>query len=373
MDGMARRDANDPANKDVVAEHGAPGRYIVVSQVKSNRVVYYTDDPDYEPEMAGDCYYVSIYDGTLPIGMTLRNCWGWRFNGRAFIEAREMPERSPEESLLESDRRALLRLLNEKIEAVRRPFAPACAYGDMARQVKLKEARLYLSRSREMFCSEDSIDSLKAVAAARNCSVWEAARLVVAKAEENERVVAESERFREQLSEAIKVAKDEGTLLELRRWLLDGVYPELSVRFAFSIDTTRPVDRQRILSEAHRLHEMSRLKAQLREAINRERRSAHSDYVGNDEVLRHKVMLAQSILDNGGRRRESIDYSVLETYAEARNLPLETACALLVDSFALNRERLMKTERVKDRVLARIDAIATTNDIDEIEELIAVM
>ena len=99
-----------------------PPTTIIVSQVKSNRVVYFTDDLDYQPPMEGDWYYVSTYQGPLPKDMTLRNCWGWRFNGGVFKDAREAPRQSAAESLLENNRKALRRLLREKIDARARTF-----------------------------------------------------------------------------------------------------------------------------------------------------------------------------------------------------------------------------------------------------------
>lgn len=371
MNDMLNVTQGDTASGNGQATSGIPGRYVVISQVKSNQVVYYTDDPDYQPPISGDWYYVSIYEGVLPAGMNLRNCWGWRFNGRSFADARQVKMHSPEESLLAHNRKSLQKILNEKIEVVRHPFMPSCSHGDLARRAKLDEALQYLAQPESMSGRKDSYKLLEAVAIARNCSLAEAARLVVARAEEYERVIAESERFREQMSQAIDAAKDDRALLALRDWLQDGGYPELAARFKFHADTTEPANRNESLGEVHRRHEMSRLKAQLCEVINRERRLNHSDYIGNDEVLRHKVMLAQSLIENGGKRRNNIDYSILENYAEARGLSLETACALLVDSFALCRERLMKTERMKDLVMARIDAVTTMNDIDEIEKMIA--
>ena len=68
-----------------------------------------------------------------------------------------------------------------------------------------------------------------------------------------------------------------------------------------------------------------------------------------------------------GNRREGIDYGALEAYAEARALPLTDAAQLLLNSLAAGRELLMRTERIKDRVLARIDAIKTLNDVRVVE------
>ena len=66
---------------------GAPRVLTIVTQVKSNRVVYFTDDADYLPPTDGDWYYVSSTLGDLPKGMSLRNCWRWRFNGGVFTDA----------------------------------------------------------------------------------------------------------------------------------------------------------------------------------------------------------------------------------------------------------------------------------------------
>src|SRR5437879_693223 len=75
--------------------------YTVVTQVKSNRVVYFTDDADYVTPMDGDWYYVSNYHGALPKGMTLRNCWRWRFNGGVFTDGgAHKPEKSAKQALI---------------------------------------------------------------------------------------------------------------------------------------------------------------------------------------------------------------------------------------------------------------------------------
>lgn len=163
MNDMVNVAHDDSTTENGEATVGFAGRYVIVSQVKSNRVVYYTDDRDYQPPMTGDWYYVSIYDGILPAGMNLRNCWGWRFNGRAFVDAREVKMHSPEESLLANNRKSLLKILNEKIEAVRHPFMPSCAHGDLARRAKLKEARQYLARPEGTIGKEDSYKLLEAV------------------------------------------------------------------------------------------------------------------------------------------------------------------------------------------------------------------
>ena len=43
-----------------------PKTWSLVTQVKSHRVVYFTDDPAYQPPMDGDWYYVSPFAGNSP-------------------------------------------------------------------------------------------------------------------------------------------------------------------------------------------------------------------------------------------------------------------------------------------------------------------
>jgi hypothetical protein len=54
---------NDPIHApESGADCGNPlSCWIVVTQVKSDRVVYFTDDPGYQPPMEGDWYYCSPF------------------------------------------------------------------------------------------------------------------------------------------------------------------------------------------------------------------------------------------------------------------------------------------------------------------------
>lgn len=344
--------------------------WIIVSQVKSNRVVYFTDDEDYQPPTEGDWYYCSTYGGHLPKGMTLRNCWGWHFNGGVFADARENPKKSGKELLIDSNRKALLRILNEKIDAVRAPFQPDCMQGAAIRQQKWHEAQQLLALEPppgdENAQASLRLPLLNAVATARNISLLEAAKLVTAKAQEAQEVLQESERFREQFKQAIQSAKSETQLLELREWLLDKIYPALTEQFKYQLQNTEPLNLDKPIKDTHRLHEVTRLKAQLREAINKKRAPIHSDYIQNDEVRKHKAKLAQALLSNQGNPVEGLDLSLLHTYAQARSLSLGNAAHLVLNSVASAGQLLVQTEQIKDTMLARIDAVRTLRDIRQV-------
>lgn len=341
--------------------------WTIVTQVKSNRVVYFTDDPSYEPLMDGDWYYVSIFHEALPKGMTLRNCWRWRFMGGRFTDAgtpRALPQA---ERLLEANRKALHQILTEKIDAIRAPFTPSCRDGDVLRAMKREEARTFLAGN---IPAGTTLPLLEAVALARRCTLLEAAEFILAKDTEYRALLTESERFREQLARAIDAASTPEKLLEVREWLLDSVYPELTQRFRLKLVDTEPLDLNKALDATQRTHEIARLKARLRELVNEARKPLHSDYIRNDDARRRKLRLAQLVATNlaAGRPAEAVppgmgvDFDPLRIYAEARGLTLAEAADLLLRSAEVTEAILDQTERLKDRLLVRIEAVQSLND-----------
>ncbi len=125
------------------------------------------------------------------------------------------------------------------------------------------------------------------------------------------------------------------------------------------------------ISEPHRVHEIARLKVRLRETINKRRQPIRSDYLGNEEMRLHKAMLARNLLDNGGNKRQGIDYGALETYADARNLPLPEAAQQINKSLAAAWELQIQTEGIKDQLLAQIEAIQSLRDIEAMDQILS--
>lgn len=341
--------------------------YTVVTQVKSNRVVYFTDDPDYAPPMDGDWYYLSSYRGSLPDGMTLRNCWSWRFNGSVFVDAHDARAKPRKEALLDHNREALLGILREKIDAVRAPLAPTCVMGEPARRAKLAEAQAFLNASNSL----PAYPLLEGVATARNLSLAEAAELVQARARQSERILLETEFIREQMAAAIRNAATEAELLRLREWLLDQVYPELTRQTVFKRENTRPPELDAPLPAAQLVHEQARLRVQLRERINQQRAGCTSEYLMDDVMLKHKGKLAELLLAHGGEKTAGVDFAVLEQYADAHGLTLPEAARGVLAALGEAGRLLAETERTKDRLLARIAAVRTLRDVRAVSAEIA--
>jgi hypothetical protein len=211
---------------------------------------------------------------------------------------------------------------------------------------------------------------LEAVALARRCTLLEAAQFILAKDAEYRALLTESERFREQLARAIDAASTQARLLEVREWLLDSVYPELTQRFRLKLVDTEPLDLNQALDATQRTHEIARLKARLRELVNEARKPLHSDYIRNDDMRRRKLRLAQLVATNlnAGRPAEAVppgmgvDFEPLRAYAEGRGLSLPEAAEVLLRSAEVTEAILDQTERLKDRLLARIEAVRSLND-----------
>ena len=332
---------------------------VIVTQVKSNRVVYFTDDPDYAPPMDGDWYYLSHYLGDLPAEMSLRNCWRWRFNGGVFTDTKPKGvARPPRVPLLDHNRKALLQILNDKIDGVRAQYAPSCIMGALAREQKLREAERYRT-ARE----GGEYPMLEAVAQARNLALADAAQLVKDRAAFAGNAIAETERVRERFALAIASAKTEDELLALRERLLDEVYPRMTEKFVFKLEKTEPVDADKPLGPTHLRHERTRLRAQLRERINEKRSAITSQYVLDDVITRHKGALAERLLASKGKKPEGMDYSVLDTYAKARGLELVQAAREVLKELTETGKVLAETEKLKDTLLAEIAGAKSLADI----------
>ena len=352
----------------------APNTWIVISQCKSDRVVYFTDDPHYQPPMEGDWYYCSTYLGDLPHGMTLRNCWGWRFRGSQFHDAREPAKVTTAEKLIDNNRRALLRLLKDKIDEIRKPYAPSCLDGQALRVIKLQQARNWLEH---MTSAADTIDADRAwaylaqVAQARGCAMEQAAKLIVARAQTQEQMWLETERFREQLTQLIQESQSQTQLLEIREWLLDAVYPELSHQFKYTQSNTEPIDTSAGLSDITRLHEITRLKAQLRETINNQRKHLHTAYVLGEQVWQHKLKQAQQWLSRPASMPDddaSPGFELLDSYAQAKNWNKTEAAQALLDAASAASQTLLDTERSKDQLLSRIENVKTLADVQQLQQ-----
>ncbi|RUR67509.1 hypothetical protein EJP67_10630 [Variovorax guangxiensis] len=341
--------------------------WLVVSQVKSYRVVYFTDDPDYVPPGQGDWYYVSPFRGSLPKGMTLRNCWRWRFNGHEFVDAGAAKPRQGVDPLLENNKDALRTLLREKIDTVRRPYAPSSVLGEQVREEKLQEARELIEQGMQ----PSSGGYLLAAAAARRCTVREMAQRVVDAHEAQARMLRETEALRESLTVSIDEARTQTELIDLRARLLEEVAPELNARFAVQPSHTTPRTIVAVPAADELAREQLRLRIQLRERVNGLRRPYVSHYLLDDLVLKHRARIAQAVLAAGGAMPPGLDGATLLSYAAARKQPLAEAAQDILSEMDEAAQVLLETEASKDAFLSRIAGVATFKDIEHVSAAIA--
>ena len=341
--------------------------WFVVSQVKTHRVVYFTDDPAYEPPQDGDWYFVSHYLGALPVGMTLRNCWGWRFSGTVFTDAREKAAPTPEESLLSANRRALLALLAEKVQRMQSD-APVGSLLDMeARRLKVEEARRFLAMGDDSAMPAQEFLMLRGAADAQGLTMADAARFVLDGEAVFYQCLARGEALRERMTLRIEATNTQGELIELRRVLLEEVVPQASGHYPYPATPMRPEELDAPMSEVHRAHEIARLNAQLRDRINDARHPARMNYVGEDILMRHKARLARQLLDADGVKVPDVDFSLLENFAGARNLGMIDAARLIWSTVEDAEKKLWATELLKDRMEALIQAMRNARDVRHVE------
>jgi hypothetical protein len=212
---------------------------------------------------------------------------------------------------------------------------------------------------------------LAQVAQARGCAMEQAAKLIVARAQAQEQMWLETERFREQLTQLIQESQTQTQLLEIREWLLDAVYPELSHQFKYPQSNTEPIDTSAGLTDIARLHEITRLKAQLRETINNQRKHLYTAYVLGEQVWQHKLKQAQQWLSQTASKPDddvSAGFELLHSYAQAKNWNKTEAAQALLDAASAASQTLLDTERSKDQLLARIEGLKTLADVYQLEQ-----
>ena len=342
-------------------------RWLVVSQVKSYRVVYFTDDPEYVPPMHGDWYYVSPHEGDLPKGMTLRNCWRWRFDGHAFVDASEPKPKSQEAALLNSNKEALHKLLRQKIDALRKPFAPSSLMGEQIRQAKLAEAKAMMHDG----IAPPLSGYLLAVAAANASTLHNMAWRIVQQDEAQQAMLIETESLRENLASAISSATTQLELIALRERLMTELAPGLNA--ALKPEHTTPAKHRVDASEAELEQEKIRLRIQLREKINDLRRPYLSQYLLDDIVLKRKGQIAQAVISAGGIVPAGLDATVLISHAASRGQTLQVAANDVLTEMDEIAGVLVETEQMKDALLSKISLVKSFAEIERVSKVVRAM
>jgi hypothetical protein len=335
----------------------------IVSQVKSHRVVYFTDDPEYAPPSDGDWYYVSPHIGALPEGMTLRNCWHWRFDGAVFTYA-EKQAKHPGEALLDANKAALRKLLREKVEDALKPLAPMSPSSAQVRTMQLAEARDVLRGATE------GVRLLPNAAAVRGITLREAAQAVVQQHEDWERLLCAVECHRDELAHAIDAATRQDQLVVVRQRLMKEIAAETTPGYAVKASDLTP-ERASVAPSGEELpQEQLRLRVQLRLKINALRRPWVSDYLLDDVVLRFKGRLAQSVLSAGGAVPPGTDAAPLVSHAAARGMTLSDAARDVLGEMDETARVLLETEQMKEAVLVRIASVRSFGEIADTGRII---
>lgn len=331
--------------------------WIVVTQVKSHRVVYFTDDPDYQPPMEADWCYASPYEGRLPAGMTLRNCWRWRFNGMAFVDAGAPKAAVREARLLETNRRTLQDFLNRQIDDLRKPLEPGCVGGAELRALKLTQARAVLDRA------DAEAPLLVEVAAAHGCSLQDMAARIIELDGQRVDLLMRTESRREVLARAIAEAASPQELNRLRAVIDDEMTQYSAAGAASGRDHTTPQGQDKPLDKQRLVQEQQRLQIQLRNRINDLRRPFVSHYLLDDYILGRKIEIASAVHRAGGALPPGLDGTLLLSHAGARRQGVAEAAAEVLAQSRQIRLALQATEHMKDAMLARIASVSSMGDV----------
>jgi hypothetical protein len=339
--------------------------WIIVSQVKSHRLVYFTDDLNYRPPTEGDWYHISQHRGQLPAEMTLKNCWGWRYRGMEFIDARDKNHLNDADSLMEHNKKALHELLQEKIKAIRRSFAPTSIFGDEIRQMRLNEARKILEGQDPIFPS-----LIRHSAQIRGISLQEMARRTVAAFERQKKALIQTEMLQDQLMATIDRSTEQAQLLSIREQIISDLAPEINENYKIKLEHTTPQKIKQTLTADEITQERIRLTVALRLKINEFRHPYISEYLLDDMVMQHKVIMAEAVIANRGQNPKNQDILLLISHAAARQQTLLEAAHEVLTEMNQTAQLVMESEQMKDAFLAKISMAQSAKDFEQLSQLI---
>lgn len=354
----------DAINQEAKAICQTEKVWVIVSQVKSHRLVYFTDDLSYRPPTQGDWYHVSQHRGDLPVGMTLKNCWGWRYRGLAFIDARDKSAFDPTETLLNHNKKALRELLHDKIKVSRKSFTSPSVYGDEIRQMRLNEAREVLAGR---LLPEPSL--LANSAAIRGISLQAMASRTIAAFERQQKALIQSEIIQGQLLAAIDSSKSQEDLMRIREQIMSNISPEINEKFKLKSEHTTPQKIKQALTPDEVTQERLRLTIELRLKINALRQSYMSEYLLDDVVMQHKMRMAQAVIAQQGKAPEGQDILLLVSHAAARQQTLLEAAHDVLTEMNHSAQIIMESEQLKDAFLAKISTAQSHQDFEKLSQL----
>lgn len=356
------KENNEMTNQEVTTT--PPQRYIIVSQVKSNRIVYFTTDTAYvaPPE---DWFFVSSFQGTLPSKMTLANCWRWRFNGGVFTDTGKTTSAQPsQETLIENNRKTIRKLLEEKIDGIRRPYIPSCIFAERVRTEILSEAYRYLKQEH----LQQGFPYLSGFASARGIGLEDAASRVINRESEFSDMLQATEAVLQKYTQLIIGAKTNSDLAKLRDDILNNVAPDTSQKYRYKPPHVTPINKTAALHPELLEAEKSCLRATLKQKMSsRVLKIAQHDFLSS-EIHDLAVEQAKEILTNPNITNNELEVTLVTQVAGKRNESLKETAAFLINQNIEIRKGLTQAEIEYRSQLKNIEKVTNLQDINAVYE-----
>jgi len=111
----------------------------LIIDVATMRVVYFTKNPN-ESLAVVDQTLMYDYAFDLPVDFSIDNCWNWKLVGNKLVYSN--PAKAEPPSLLENNKKEVVKFLREKINQERAPYLGVCNGSDYIRIVKEYERQL---------------------------------------------------------------------------------------------------------------------------------------------------------------------------------------------------------------------------------------
>lgn len=168
--------------------------YTLILSVACDRVIFYTDDSSYSPPHS-PYTWTAYLEGDLPSGISLKNCWSWRFRDGKLIFADDfipIENRIPsQDRQTVRNRAAIINTLNRGLDEFVEQFIPSTKSSEFTRSFKLELAQ------RAVQGDVDTRAIEFATCEGKDVLSW--SRLVIAKATEEPKIIQAIELLRAKL------------------------------------------------------------------------------------------------------------------------------------------------------------------------------
>jgi hypothetical protein len=329
-------------------------QWLIFFDAQTGRIAHVTEDTSIATQLEGVNLIGDIVS-SKPVELSSTNSAAWIYDTNGFTHIGFSHRASNSISLLEFNRQAVIKLLNNKIDAIRKARLDAIPLSQSLRGEWDSESKIAGSGSIAYFQEESLLINR---AAAQNQTVAQTRASALRADAQRDTLLISTELRREELLKEIFEAESKQLIMFRERIVSEfslAAMPEVQVVEVHSLNASLHGDA--LASEKFRLH------AVLKQKINQIRKPYISAYHGDDIAQKMLLMAANNFLVVK-HQAHADDFKMLISYAAFRSMSIIQAAEKIIKAHKELESMLFDTEQLKDSVSAKIDSASTPEQLN---------